>query len=254
MTRWRCLLLPIALLVQGAPVAAATPAPNIRITPIPTIQIPSVPVTAATSAPSIRITYITATVAAGGLPPFIVDATVTPYMDAHKSSCRLMLFAPKSPPHLQSPSNVSPSTGLLQWEYWVPASAAAGSWRARVSCQGFLASVDAFVGPYGHASAGFVVVHAHAHVEVVRSGFTQEKNGSGSSIYYGVELKDKSLSRDALGVVVTATFVDKYGRSVATDQNTLTAIAAGRVFYYAGAVFPNVSLTVVAIHLAWTPT
>ena len=55
-------------------------------------------------------------------------------------------------------------------------------------------------------------------------------------------------------MVVTATFVDKYGRSIATDQNTLTAIPAGRVFYYAGAVFPNVSLTVVAMHLVLTTT
>jgi hypothetical protein len=40
-------------------------------------------------------------------------------------------------------------------------------------------------------------------VAVVASGFSQEKNGSGTYIYYGVELKNDSLKMDALGVVVT---------------------------------------------------
>ena len=35
---------------------------------------------------------------------------------------------------------------------------------------------------------------------------------------------------DAFGIAVTATFVDKYGRSVATENHNLTGIPAGKVF------------------------
>ena len=89
-----------------------------------------------------------------------------------------------------------------------------------------------------------------APVVVVTSGFSQKPNCSGTGISFGVDLKDDSLAMDAFGIAVTATFVDKYGRSVATENHNLTGIPAGKVFYYAGFVQSNVSLTVVAMHLA----
>ena len=71
---------------------------------------------------------------------------------------------------------------------------------------------------------------------MVTSGFSQKPSGSGTGISFRVELKNDSLAMEAFGIAVTATFVNKYGRSVATENHNLTGIPAGKVFYYASFV------------------
>ncbi len=93
-----------------------------------------------------------------------------------------------------------------------------------------------------------------ARVAVVTSGFSQKTIASSTDISFGVELKNESLAVDAFGISVTATFVDKYGRSVASESHSLTGIPAGKVFYYGGFVQSNISLAVAAMHIAVTAT
>lgn len=83
-----------------------------------------------------------------------------------------------------------------------------------------------------------------ASVAVVADGYSQLKSASGTVIDFGVELRNNSLTMDGLNIVVTTSFVDKYGRSVVTDSHNLTAIPAGGTFYYAGFAESNISLIV----------
>ena len=109
-------------------------------------------------------------------------------------------------------------------------------------------------GPFSVTKVTAATDELQEPVTVVESGFSQETSSSATNIHFGVELRDKSQILNALGVAVTATFVDKYGRSGATDSATLTAIPATKTFYYAGYAYSNVSLVVTGMHLSVVTT
>lgn len=85
---------------------------------------------------------------------------------------------------------------------------------------------------------------ASAHVSVVASGFTQNAANSGGLISYGLILRNENSSLTALDIKVTTTFLDSLGRSVGTDEQTITGIPPAGSFDVGGSIAPNVSLTV----------
>jgi hypothetical protein len=90
-----------------------------------------------------------------------------------------------------------------------------------------------------------------AQVVVAANGFTQSNFSSSSQTFisYGVVLQNKSANVDALGVAVTVSFTDTLGRSVTSDETTVTGIPAGGHFYLGGLAASNVSLTVASMNV-----
>jgi hypothetical protein len=119
-----------------------------------------------------------------------------------------------------------------------------------VSLEGQVSGADFSGSIFGPGCSAFMVSRASpARVAIVSSGFSQRMIGSATDISFGVKLKNESLVMDAFGISVTAIFRDKYGRSVASESHSLTAIPAGKFFYYGGYVQSNVSLTVATMQL-----
>ncbi len=119
-----------------------------------------------------------------------------------------------------------------------------------VSLEGQISGTNLSGSIFGPGCATFSVSRATpARVAIVARGFSQKMIGSATDISFGVELRNESLVMDAFGISITANFVDKYSRSVATESHSLTVIPAGKVFYYGGYIQSNVSLTVATMHL-----
>lgn len=80
-------------------------------------------------------------------------------------------------------------------------------------------------------------------VVAVASGIDRDMSGNGGSdMDYGVILKNRSTSYDAVNLTATVRAVDVEGRSVATDEITISVIPAGSKFAIAGLMTPSVSL------------
>ena len=79
-----------------------------------------------------------------------------------------------------------------------------------------------------------------AQVVVITSGVVPEGEGSGSGDYgyadYGLVLRNRSLSRDAIDVTVEVEAVDDRGRSLTDDYSAVTLIPAGANFVVGGAL------------------
>lgn len=95
-----------------------------------------------------------------------------------------------------------------------------------------------------------------AQVVVVNNGFTQSSYSvtitSETFINYGVVLQNDSQNVDALNVTVNVSFADNQGRSVASEQTTLTGIPAKGRFYLGGLTASNVSITVASMQVSLT--
>jgi hypothetical protein len=85
-----------------------------------------------------------------------------------------------------------------------------------------------------------------AKVVVVTSGVMPEGDGSGSGDYgyadYGLVLRNRSLSRDAIDVTVEVEAVDGHGQSITDDYAVVTVIPAGANFVISGALIWRGSL------------
>lgn len=87
-------------------------------------------------------------------------------------------------------------------------------------------------------------------VSVMKSGFTQNTNDVGDLISYGLILRNSNSSLSALDVKVTTTFLDSLGRSVGTDNQTITGIPPAGTFNVGGSIAPNISLTVARLRVS----
>ncbi len=95
-----------------------------------------------------------------------------------------------------------------------------------------------------------VVVAKPVVVSVVKSGFTQNTENAGDLISYGLILRNNNSTLTALDVKVTTTFLDSLGRSVGTDDQTITGIPPAGNFNVGGSIAPNISLTVARLRVA----
>ena len=101
--------------------------------------------------------------------------------------------------------------------------------------------------PTASTSSSSVAIARPVTVSVVKSGFTQS---AGNLISYGLILRNNNSSLTALDVKVTTTFLDSLGRSVGTDDQTITGIPPTGNFNIGGSIAPNVSLTVAKLRVA----
>lgn len=189
--------------------------------------------TATATQSRVRISLLTPRVSPGGV--LTLRATNVP----SQSSCLASLRGPSSSDFTLLIRR--PTTGKIQWQYRIPDDAPIGNWSAHVQC-----------GSSGSASKQFSVVSPvpNAQVVVAANGFTQSSSSdSQTAISYGVVLHNQSVNVDAIGVTVTVAFVDTLGRSVTSDETTVTGIPAGSDFYLGGFASSNVSLTVASMNV-----
>ena len=190
--------------------------------------------TAAATQDRVRIALLTPTVSPGGI------LTLRATNAQHTSNCVASLHGPSAT--VLRLSTHRSTTGKFEWQYRMPTGVPVGKWSAVVSC-----------GSSGHASKDFSLMSPTpaAQVVVATNGFTQSNftSGSETAISYGVVLQNKSGNVDALGISVTVSFVDTLGRSVTSNETTVTGIPADGNFYLGGLAASNVSLTVAGMNV-----
>lgn len=112
------------------------------------------------------------------------------------------------------------SRGRASWKWQVTGAAPAGQARVTVSC-----------GRAGRASRTFIVVGwvVPARIAVDRMGFSVRPRGfgSGSTVSYGVVLRNTSPNQDALRVSVLVNFVMADNHLIGTAQTSVAEIPAG---------------------------
>jgi hypothetical protein len=119
-------------------------------------------------------------------------------------------------------------SGRVSWKWSLAAATPVGQAKATVTC-----------GPYGQGSRTFLVVGGtvrHSKLSLVRTGFSQRPNsyGSGSSVSYGVVLRNPSATEDAQNVTVQVNFIDSSNHTLETATNSIGTIAAGSTFNVGG--------------------
>jgi hypothetical protein len=85
------------------------------------------------------------------------------------------------------------------------------------------------------AGSGRAATDRTANVVVIKSGVVPEGDGSGYA-EYGLVLRNRSLTRDALDVTIEVEAVDARGRSFADSYTTITLIPAATNFVISGAL------------------
>jgi hypothetical protein len=112
------------------------------------------------------------------------------------------------------------SRGRASWKWQVTGSAPAGQARVTVSC-----------GRAGRASRTFIVVGwvVPARIAVDKMGFSVRSRGvgGGSTVSYGVVLRNTSPNEDALKVSVLVNFVMADNHLIGTAQTSVAEIPAG---------------------------
>jgi hypothetical protein len=109
--------------------------------------------------------------------------------------------------------------------------------RRRVLAIAFSLALLALVSSGG---SGRAATDRTAKVVVITSGVVPEGEGFGSGDYgyaeYGLVLRNRSLTRDAIDVTVEVEAVDGRGRSLTDGYTTVTLIPAGANFVISGAL------------------
>jgi hypothetical protein len=98
----------------------------------------------------------------------------------------------------------------------------------------------AVVGLISAGASGGAATDRAAKVVVITSGVLPEGEESGSGDYgyadYGLVLRNQSLSRDAMQVIVEVEAVDAHGQSLTDDYAVVTVIPARATFVISGAL------------------
>lgn len=112
--------------------------------------------------------------------------------------------------------------GRASWNWRVPENIAAGAARATVSC-----------GRAGAVSQRLVIVGSLTapRITVDKQGFSvRSRRFIGSSVSYGLILRNQSSSQDALNVSVLVNFVMADDRLIGSASTTVPAVAAGSTY------------------------
>jgi hypothetical protein len=90
------------------------------------------------------------------------------------------------------------------------------------------------------SGSGGTATDATAKVVVISSGVVPERERAGSLDYgyadYGLVLRNRSLTQDAISVAVEVEALDSRGREVTDDYGVVTVIPAGTSFVLSGAL------------------
>ncbi len=120
----------------------------------------------------------------------------------------------------------TPSGRRVSWTVRVPNNAMPGLARWNVRC-------GASFNRYGTwRVVGTAAASTAPKVLIDKQGYTQrpDQYGTGSSVSYGLLLKNSSTTQDAKNVYLLVNFVAANGQLIASASKTLTGIAAGQTF------------------------
>lgn len=119
----------------------------------------------------------------------------------------------------------------------LPAAAAPGAWTIAVTC-GTAGSVSGSLKVTRRAAPAGVPT-----VSVDKSGFSL----AGTSVGYGVVLRNTAADRDALGVTVTVNVLDAGNHVLKTEVTRIAGIPAALTYYFGGVVFLDAATTAVSL-------
>jgi hypothetical protein len=123
-------------------------------------------------------------------------------------------------------------------------------WRLRRRFLGIALSL-AVLASVSSGGSGRAATDRTAKVVVITSGVVPEGEGFGSGEYsyadYGLVLRNRSLTRDAIDVTVEVEAVDDRGRSLTDGYTAVTLIPAGANFIVSGALIWRGSLDLAGI-------
>jgi hypothetical protein len=122
--------------------------------------------------------------------------------------------------------SVAVAIGRAQWTWNLPLTAPVGPAVASVSCGGS-----------ARISHRFTVVGGTvlpSKLSIVAQGWSQRPDayGSGSSVSYGMQLRDPSSAKDAQNVTVLVNFLDGSGTVMQTATTTIALIGASSTFNF----------------------
>ena len=142
--------------------------------------------------------------------------------------------------------------GRAQWTWSLPLTAPVGPAVASVSCGGS-----------ARISQRFTVVGGTvlpSKLQIVAQGFSQRPDsfGGGSTISYGMQLRDPTAAKDAQNVTVLVNFLDGSGTVLQTASSTVAQIAASSTFNLGGSAHLPVQTSVARLEIvartdAWVP-
>jgi hypothetical protein len=104
-------------------------------------------------------------------------------------------------------------------------------------------------GSSGGANVGNAATARTSQVVIVKTGLVNYGTDS-SYAEYGLVLRNRSTTRDALNVTITVRGLDTQGRAFTSTGNYITVIPAASSFLVTGALIWNVSLNVARIATA----
>jgi hypothetical protein len=118
--------------------------------------------------------------------------------------------------------------GRAAWSWQLPLAVPAGPATAFVSCAGSARIARRFVVVGGTALP--------SKLHVLAQGWSQrpDRFGSGSTVSYGVQLRDPSAKRDAQNVTVLVNFLDGAGVVLGTSTTNIAAIGASSTYNLGG--------------------
>src|SRR5262245_20979850 len=119
----------------------------------------------------------------------------------------------------------------------LPAGAAPGAWTIAVAC-GSAGSVSESLKVTKRAAPAGVPT-----VSVDKSGF----GVAGTSVGYGVVLRNTAGDRDALGVTVTVNVLDAGNHVLKTEVTRLAGIPASQTYYFGGVIFLDAGTTAASL-------
>ena len=202
MTRLRNVLLPFATIVAVAVIGGA--AAHAAATPVKFLRIPSV----------------------------ALQGKTLPVVASVKSSGRICTLSVRyADGFVQMVGRTISSNGQARWTWSVPEVAKAGR-----------ATVTAYCDGAGRRSRAVTIVGDLVAPKIVveKQGFSVRPRSSGSSVSYGLLLKNTSPNADALQIYVLVNFVMADGKLIGTTSNIVDGIAAGSTYAYGGSLtFPG---------------
>jgi len=146
--------------------------------------------------------------------------------------------------------NIATAIGRAQWIWSLPLTVPVGPAVASVSCGGS-----------ARISRRFIVVGGTvlpSKLSIVAQGFSQRPDsfGPGSTVSYGVQLRDPTATKDAKDVTAQVNFLDRDGTVLGTAATKIPLVGASSTFNLGGSIHLSVQtsvarLEIVALTDAW---
>ena len=174
------------------------------------------------------------------LPPTATQGELLTVRVAVASGSRCFLTVKYADGAGESPAAAVSRSGHAQWRWRVAPTAALGKARATVTC-----------GRAGSSTASFTVVGKLIAPKIVveKQGFSQKSDFIGSSVSYGVILRNPSPQQDALDTFVLVNFIDGTNQAVGSASTTIPFIGAGSTYALGNSLSLRTSVPVARLEI-----